>query len=500
MVKRSLLAVLLCLLPRAALHAGEGPRRAADRQARISALKSLPDALKKAQAPYLKTLAETCQWLIGLQAKTDATTLVAELEGLDDKHPALAGLKKGLEAITVPVIFEEAKQKELATRVKAARKSRATGLADVAATYYRAGLTRQACDLLLQALDADPDNAVARQAFGHVKAGDVWKDPFSAQLLQKGNAYVPECGWVPAAAVDRVKNGEWFENGKWMPIADADKQHAAGATPWVIETQHCTLRSTVCRKDSVQMTERMEGMWQAAGREYTDFFLRERRPPQMSLSPAMAKKLLVHVFAEKKDYDALLKREFKNPAVLGLMLLYPGMYMPLGHASYFHREVPEPLLSLFPYYTQNQWAEQIVGEYTQVPIVNGPKPWVTKALSEALQYAVPDDKGHWTVPTGRKHPAVAKAAERAQQNTLPDLAKLMTLDSTFFNMPGNPDNSQISAALCRFLLETKDGVYALDFLEFAYDAYKSSKTANLHDYVGMDSAALEKEFLEYVKQ
>lgn len=499
MRKRLAAVVVLSVVAAGWTYASElGQRRTADRQMRLSALKGLPDALKKANTPYVAALVGTCQWLVGLQAKTDVGTLLVELEALDEKNPALAGLKKSADEIAAPAILDEAKQKELATRLKTARKARATGLADIAATYYRCGLAGKAFDLLQQAMDADPDNAAARQAFGYVKVGAEWKDAFAAQQIQKGNAYVPEMGWVPAAAAERAKKGEWLENGKWMTIDEANALHSIAATPWIVEAQHFTLKSTAPRKQSVQFAENLDALRQACCREYLDFFLRERRPPQAQFVFALNKKMLALYFADKMDYDVAIKKEFKGPlaAYQIVLLMLPSFYTPLTHTSYFNQGIPEPLRSIFQ---RNQIASQILGEYAQVGTA-GPKAWISSGVCGAIQYAAPDDKGRFVVPVGHAHQAVIKASEMLAQGNLPALSTLFTMSNDQFNSPLTPGNSDVAAALCRFLLETKDGACAMDLLDFVYDSLKGAKAANLSDYIGMDNATLEKEFEAYLKQ
>jgi hypothetical protein len=351
--------------------------------------------------------------------------------------------------------------------------------------------------LLVQVLDYDPDNPAARQALGYVRAGAEWKDAFAAQQLQKGNVYVPESGWVAAATAERVKKGEWCENGKWMPLDEANKLHKELAKPWAIETQHFMLMSTLSRKESVEIAERLEGLRQACYGEYLDFFLRDRRSPQMQFTHALSKKMLERLFAQKQDYDAEMKKEFKGqPAIQALLMLFPGFYMQITHTSYFNQATPEPFRSLF---MQNQVASQIFSEYAQTGNI-GPKPWIGAGICGDAQYALPDETGRFSVPAGRKHPAVTKAAEMLQKNNLPPLAALFSYDNTAFHNPLNPGNADVASALCHFLMSTKDGAYAADFLDFVYDSYKGLRSANLSEYIGMDTAALEKEFQEYLKQ
>jgi hypothetical protein len=87
-----------------------------------------------------------------------------------------------------------------------------------------------------------------------------------------------------------------------------------------------------------------------------------------------------------------------------------------------------------------------------------------------------------------------------QKGTLVSLVNLFAFDSGAFYSPLTPGNPDAASALCHFLMDFKDGAYASDFLDFVYDSYKGLKNANLSEYIGMDTAALEKEFHEYLKQ
>src|SRR5579863_6436525 len=105
--------LLLCIALTLPAIAADNTKRAADRQARMNLLKTLPDAQKKITANYLNLLATDGQWLLGLQDKADAATIVAEIESLDPQQAKLAELKKGVEGIAEGKALDELKQKEM---------------------------------------------------------------------------------------------------------------------------------------------------------------------------------------------------------------------------------------------------------------------------------------------------------------------------------------------------------------------------------------------------
>ena len=492
-----ILLSILALCAQAGEPGHESVRRTVARQARTAAEKSQPDAYKKALGSYMNSLAGVGEWLAGLQDKADAATLAGEIEAIDGNFSGLTALRKAIELATAPAALTEPMQKELDTRLKVARKLKATGLADLAGTCYRAGLYGRAYDYLLESLDNDSDNAAARQAFGYVKAADGWHTAYEAGLIQKGNVYVPELGWVPASAAERVKNGEWFENGRFLSVADADKLHSENATAWTIESQNFILKSTADRKQSVRLAERLEAFRQICYRQCIDFFMRgaEKRGTQMSFTQAAPAKMHVFLFAEKKDYEATVKKDIKIPIYQAIVAVLPGLYYAPSHSSYFNQDLPEAILTV---YLQHEIARQTLMEYAQAP--NQPvKAWLSNGVAEALEFAGPDaDKKKWSLPMNTSHQDVQDAAGFLKDGSLPKLSVLLNANDTAFGL--NPANAKTAGAFCVFLMDAKEGALGPDFMEFLFDSYRNPKSVSLSDYVGEDTETLEKEFCRYLSK
>jgi hypothetical protein len=507
MTRCTRMAALLLVCSAGTLAAGDAPfqlsaagqRRAADRQARANMLKNFPELMRKANGPYITAQVTVCQWLLGLKAKDEAAKIVDEIEKLDAQHTALAGLKKSLEGLASDTPLEDAAKKDLAGRVRTAKKARAGGLVDAAKSLYAGGLPRQAYELLLQAVEFDPDHAAAHQALGQSKAGEAWVDAFSASQIQKGMTYLSDYGWVPTQAVDRTKKDEWFDNGRWMPLNDADTAHSTAATAWLIETPHFSIKSTGPRKRAVALGERLENFYQVVYHEYLEFFLRGEKKPQMSFTHAPAKKMVFYQFADKKDYENAIKNDIKIPALkpfIGFLSLLPGVYLQMSHASYFQLGDDNIFQQIF---TTNMVSRQILCEYTQGGSPE-PKPWLLGGAAEMLQVAKAGDDGKWYVPISHAHQAVIAATELLNNGELLPIPILLSMEKNAYDKePGNKANNATAGALSRFLIDTKDGVYALDYLEFVNDTLKNPKaTAPLSDYLGMDFPDLDKAFREFL--
>jgi tetratricopeptide (TPR) repeat protein len=487
---------LIALLISAQLYAGEAAmRRNAERQARAAAIKNLDAANKKSMGPYITALNGIGQWLVAQKASTDAANILVEIQTVDENAPVLAALKRSIDEIKDTTALDEAKRKELAQKLAAARKARANGKFDLASTCFRAGLTARALQHVNEAIEVDPDHAAARQALGHVKTPEGWQTSFAASQIQKGNTYVPEYGWVPKAAAEKTKGGEWFENGKWMALSDADVMHSSAALPWVIETAHFTIKSTAPRKVSIKLAERVESFWQVCYLQYIDFFMRgvDRRTGQMNFNPPLAKKMQITYYGDKKDYETFVKKELKGPLSAFLTML-PGFWYGVNQTLYYSGVDDNPI---FVFFLQHELAQQIASTYAQSG-AGQIREWVKKCVSHGVLYTKPGEDGQLTLSFGKFHNDVIECGNMMGSGTLPPISILMNMESEQFNAPpNNENNNKASGAFCVFMLDWKDGLYAPDFLEFLYDSYRGSRP-NLSDYIGMDAQAIEKEFLNYI--
>ncbi|MGD0089139.1 MAG: hypothetical protein ABSE73_04405 [Planctomycetota bacterium] len=180
---RALSTLALCLIAtnwlcggepgKGAEQSREAQRRAAERQVRASLAKGYAEARIKAQAQYLNDLAGACHWLAGAQAQAEAQKVIGDIEKVDPKFGRLPDLRKAVAGIAAPAALDDAKKKELATRIKNAAQSRVKGFLELASTCYRAGLLGLAYDLVWDIFDIDPDNGFLYVHWNDVKATDI---------------------------------------------------------------------------------------------------------------------------------------------------------------------------------------------------------------------------------------------------------------------------------------------------------------------------------------
>lgn len=474
----------------------EGQQRAAARQQRIQLAKDYVGARLRALSSYLGGLERLAGWLVEQKAKTETEGVLAELAKEDPKNAQGAKLKADAAAITAPQPLTEAQKKEYDQRLAAARRAGASGLLGLARKCNNAGLVSYAYDLLQDVLLLSADDSTARSAMGFVKVGNEWLPTFVANQQKAGLKYLPNIGWVPIQSVERIGKGEWQEGGKWMKLEDADRLHASIDSPWVVETENFTLKSTCARKQALHIAEKLEAIRQCCYRQYLDYFRRgsDKRGAQLLFNMTSEEKLVVNYFATKADYEAEVRRG-KLGANLDLLLRSGGFYSPVPHASYFYHldyGRDENLTTM-----QHEVTHQILGEYTHG---GSPPVWLAEGMAETLEYAQPDAEGHLKIPSGRKHPDVRQAADWLKQNALPPIENLLNLNANSFHAePGRHRNYQWAGAFCRFLMEFEDGTYSTDFLEYAYDAYARRAKTSIADYLGLSTEALDKAFRGYLK-
>jgi hypothetical protein len=125
---------------------------------------------------------------------------------------------------------------------------------------------------------------------------------------------------------------------------------------------------------------------------------------------------------------------------------------------------------------------------------------LSEGIADALEAAAPSTESErLLLPHGYDHPDVLKAADMLKHNTLPNIPNLMSLTRPGFHVESvRRMNYEVSGALCRFLLEYKDGAYAADFLEYLYDSYQGRSANGIVKYIGMEPAEIEKEFRTYL--
>jgi hypothetical protein len=474
----------------------ERARRNAARENRANVARSYVNVRKSAESAYLNALASAVKWLCTQDAQAEAAGVIDEIRTTDEKYLNLKDLEKLAGGITQPKALDDAKRKELDSRIASARKTRSGSLMPLARTCYDAGLMAYAYDLVFDCLRSEPENAIARVAVGQVKSGNEWVSRYTASQRQAGNVYCDEIGWVPGAQAARVKAGEWCENGKWMTLAEANKLHASLSNPWIIETENFVLKSTATRGQALLIAERLEATRELCFREYLEFFMRgsRNRGTQLLFNAPSDKKLVVNYYGRKSDFESAIGALGTSPDQKKLMLRSAGLYSLRQHASFFYYD---PNFGPFQIIVmQHEITHQILGEYA---CGAAGQTWLSEGVAKVLEAAQFGDDGRLVNQTGYDHPDIMTTASMLKSGKAPSASQMMNLShEAFHSEPGRHANYVVSGALCRFLLDFKEGSYAADFLEYLYDSYRGDHP-NIAEYLNMEPAALDVAFKGYLE-
>ena len=473
----------------------ESIRRFQDRQVRQKIAKDYDEAKMRACHSATDQMADILQILVTNKNKDEAAVLLKQIAALEPKNASLARFSKFIEDINDPQPMTDLQKKDLADRLARAKKARAVGLNSLARTCYSAGLMGYAYDLLDEMIENDPDQLNARKAMGHVKVGNAWHSQYDAIQLSTGQVYVPEYGWVAKANVERVKKGEWFEKDKWMSLEEANKLHKNLDTPWVIETQNFKMVSTATRKQAVELSEKLEEIRHFCFRQYLEFFLRgsPKTGGELLFNQAAQAKMVVNFQGSKADYNTIIMRDFRdhNPE---LTLRSAGFYSPRAHASYFYYQADYG--EFLDILLQHEVTHQILGEFQRG---GDPPVWLAEGVAEVLGRGVYNEENRLVLPKGARHGSVEAVAELMNSGKLISVGDLLNLSHDQFHAePGRRNNYEVSSAFCRFMLEYKNGLYSVDFLEYLNDQYKGTSALSLYPYVALDARALDKAFREYL--
>ncbi len=122
-------------------------------------------------------------------------------------------------------------------------------------------LSQQSCEavrLVHLVLRDDPDHARAREAGGWVRRGDTWTWPETARRLDRGEAFDPAFGWMPASKLERYRRGERSDRGRWIDAADDEARDRDVKHGREYHADHWDILFTSGMADAAALAERLE--------------------------------------------------------------------------------------------------------------------------------------------------------------------------------------------------------------------------------------------------
>lgn len=350
----------------------------------------------------------------------------------------------------------------------AARRDRADRLVAAAEDLRREQPTRGGCAaaaLLHRALRENPDHAAARAAVGWVRRGDGWEWPAAAARLDRGEAFDPAFGWLPAERVARYRAGERWHRGRWL-TADED----AALTPAVTDarrfvTDHWEILSTAPLGAAVALARDLEE---------TRLVFRQVLGPLAGLPAAAGEPapMLAVLCADRRQYRAEL--EPLEPAIATTQGIY---WSPTRTAWFIDAAAGLPLPT--PTTVRHEAAHQLAAESRDTSPRAGERCgfWAIEAVGCHLESVQPTPWG-WTV--GGRDAGRVPAARRLllEDQVHVPLADLVGVGRIAFQRhPRLADLYAELAGLADFFMNGEQGRHREAFAAYLVEVYADTADA-----------------------
>lgn len=200
-----------------------------------------------------------------------------------------------------------------------------------------------AIELVIAALQADPDHLAARTLLGYRLHEGAWRTAWEIEQLRKGQVEHPVFGWIPQKQVADYEKGLRYWNppgnrrGEWIDTREEDRRLSDFRNARVLASEHYRLRTNLSHVEAVTTLRRLEDLyraWQLLFFRYmeTDEQLAERFRKLEPGKPGGRRDslgLAVHVYRTREQYVEQLKRLDPHSAITS------GMYIPRLRQCHF---------------------------------------------------------------------------------------------------------------------------------------------------------------------
>jgi hypothetical protein len=227
-----------------------------------------------------------------------------------------------------------AKAVEWDVRLGRLRHDHAAALYDIARRAVRIGRSALAFELVLAAVQANPDCEPARRLLGYQKFRDQWHTAYEVKKLRAGFVWSEMFGWLQKGHLRRYEDGQRFYEGRWIAADEDAQKHRDIRSGWDVDTEHYTIRTNLSIEAAVALgvkLERLDRLWrQMFVRYYASeadvAALFDGRPKPQSAAPPRHN---VVYFRDRDDYNRSLRA-----AMPGIDISI-GVYMDQTRRAYF---------------------------------------------------------------------------------------------------------------------------------------------------------------------
>lgn len=224
----------------------------------------IPEAAAKLRTQYAADLEQLAKWCESNGLKEEARKTRRVLSPSDPYKlyvpilPDAVGPAK-LSADAPPKVVEWNE------RLDKLRQDNAMSFYELARRAVRNGYAGLAFQLVLDAVQANPDCEPARRVLGYQKFHDQWCTFYEAKKLRAGFVWNQKFGWLLKGHERRYEAGQRFSDGHWISAEEDARRHSDIRTGWNIETEHYAIRTNASIEQAVALgvkLERLNRLWQ----------------------------------------------------------------------------------------------------------------------------------------------------------------------------------------------------------------------------------------------
>jgi len=167
-------------------------------------------------------------------------------------------------------------EEEIDNKEKSAREALISSVEKLGNQCLKQGYPAHAYEILLWAIEIDPDNKNLRRTVRENaytdKSGKLhWYSPYDLAKAKQGYIEHPEYGWVTPAQIKALDAGKLWYKGQWMPKDFVDNQRQKWENRWTYETEHFEVFTNAPLRDAVVFGREVERLYSLFFRVLIDF-------------------------------------------------------------------------------------------------------------------------------------------------------------------------------------------------------------------------------------
>jgi hypothetical protein len=190
----------------------------------------------------------------------------------------------------------------------------------------------------LEAVYRNPDQEQARKVLGYAKYQNTWTTPFRKQMLERGNVWSDQWGWVRKEDLPKYEAGQRrAPDGQWLAADRVAAIRADWSNAWEIDSEHFHIRSNHSLERAVEISVHLERFHDYFVREFALVFMTRQQAGNLfagGRNTVNSKRHIVHYYRTRDEFkDRLIK--YQPEAAFSDGIYMPDSRMPVGRIAHF---------------------------------------------------------------------------------------------------------------------------------------------------------------------